>query len=56
MSKKLSELLKSANKEYAEIETSLQSVLRGEMPADQANKKISQHLDNVDNLIKKYGM
>ena len=56
MKEKAIELLKSANKEYAEIETALRSVLRGEMPADQANKKISQHLDNVDNLIKKYGM
>lgn len=55
MSKKLSELLKSANKEYAEIETSLRSVLRGEMPADQANKQIKNNLDNVDNLINKYG-
>jgi hypothetical protein len=55
MWKNVSELLESANKEYAEIETALQSILRGEMPADQANKQIKKNLDNVDNLINKYG-
>ena len=55
MSKKLNELLRSVNKEYAEIETALQSVLRGELPADQANKQIKKSLDNVDKLINKYG-
>lgn len=55
MGKKACELLKSANKEYAEIETTLQSVLRGELTAEQANKQIKKSLDNVDNLINKYG-
>lgn len=54
MSKNLNELLNSANKEYAELGETLQSVLRGEITANHANKQIKKNLDAVDSLIENY--